>query len=68
MEESTAMARSQWERGLINHATGTSYELDASRMEESAAMACSEQARGVSFSSLSVEGHHLSRYRRLFTT
>ena len=41
------MARSQWERGLIYHATGTLYELDAARMEESAAMACSEQARGV---------------------
>ena len=41
------MARSQRARGLIYHATGTSYELDAARMEESAAMACSEQARGV---------------------
>ena len=41
------MARSQKARGLIYHATGTSYELDAARMEESAAMACSEQARVV---------------------
>ena len=37
----------QQARGLIYHATGTSYELDAARVEESAAMACSEQARGV---------------------
>ena len=41
------MARSQRARELIYHATGTSYELDAARMEESAAMACSEQARGM---------------------
>ena len=41
------MERSQRARGLIYHATGTSYELDAARMEESVAMACSEQARGV---------------------
>ena len=33
------MARSEWARGLIYHATGTSYELDAAIMEESAAMA-----------------------------
>jgi len=47
MEESAAMARSQRARGLIYHATGTSYELDVARMEESVVMACSEQARGV---------------------
>ena len=46
MEESAEMIRSQRARGLIFHATGTSYELDAARMEESAAMECSEQARG----------------------
>ena len=46
MEESAAMARSQRARVLIYHATGTSYELDAARMEEGAAMACLEKARG----------------------
>ena len=41
------MALSQRARGLIYHATGTSYELDAGRLVECAALVCSEQARGV---------------------
>ena len=41
------MLRSQQAMWPIDHAMGTADQLNAERMEESAAMACSEQARGV---------------------
>ena len=41
------MARLQQERGLIDHATGTAAEIDATRMEESAAMERFQRERGM---------------------
>ena len=41
------MECSQRKRELIYHATGTAAKIDEARMEESAAMACSQTAMGM---------------------